>query len=87
MTVPAAHAPVPQVKAPEPGLALNTLYMEAALNQLRAEGMEVTPEDAARLSPLVHKHINFQGRYSFALSESVARGGWRPLRDPYAQDE
>ena len=53
----------------------------------RAEGMEVKPEDVARLSPLIHKHINFQGRYSFALSESVARGGLRPLRDPYEQDE
>jgi hypothetical protein len=31
--------------------------------------------------------MNFQGRYAFALSEAVARGGWRPLRDPYAQDE
>ena len=30
---------------------------------------------------------NFQGRYSFALSESVARGGLRPLRDPSEQDE
>jgi TnpA family transposase len=65
----------------------NTLYMESALNQLRAEGMEVKPEDVARLSPLIHKHINFQGRYSFALSEAVAQGGLRPLRDPYAQDE
>ena len=63
------------------------MYMEAALNQLRAEGMEVKPEDVARLSPLIHKHIHFQGRYAFALSESVARGGWRPLRDPYEQDE
>jgi hypothetical protein len=24
----------------------------------------------------------FQGRYSFALSEAVARGELRPLRDP-----
>ena len=61
----------------------NTIYMEVALNQLRAEGMEVKPEDVARLSPLIHKHINFQGRYSFALSEAVARGDLRPLRDPY----
>ena len=38
--------------------------------------------DVARLSPLVHTHIHFQGRYSFALSESVARGALRPLRDP-----
>jgi hypothetical protein len=65
----------------------NTMYMEAALNQLRAEGMEVKPEDVARLSPLIHQHINFQGRYSFALAEAVARGGFRPLRDPSEQDE
>jgi len=64
----------------------NTLYMEAALNQLRGEGFEVKEEDVARLSPLLYKHINFQGRYSFALSESVAQGGLRPLRDPYDQD-
>ncbi len=64
----------------------NTMYMEAALNQLRAEGLEIKPEDVARLSPLSHKHMNFQGRYSFALSESVARGGLRPLRDPCEQD-
>ena len=61
--------------------------MEAALNQLRAEGFEVKAEDVARLSPLVYKHINFQGRYSFALSETVAQGGLRPLRDPYDQDD
>ena len=60
----------------------NTLYMEAALQQLREEGAEVRDEDVARLSPLVHHHINFQGRYSFALSEAVARGELRPLHDP-----
>ena len=63
------------------------MSMEAALHQLRAEGLEVKPEDVARLSPLIHQHINFQGRYSFALSEAVARGDLRPLRDPYEQDE
>jgi TnpA family transposase len=36
----------------------NTLYMEAVLTQLRTEGMEVLAADVARLSPLVHKHIN-----------------------------
>jgi len=30
----------------------NTLYTEAALAQLRAEGYEIRPEDLARLSPL-----------------------------------
>ena len=65
----------------------NTLYMEAALKQLRDEGIAVASADVARLSPLGHRHINFQGRYSFALSESVAQGGLRPLRDPNEQDE
>jgi Tn3 transposase DDE domain len=64
----------------------NTLYMDAALTQLRAEGFEVNADDVARLSPLIHKHINFQGRYSFALAESVAQGGLRPLWDPSDQD-
>ena len=54
--------------------------------KLRAEGMHVASADVARLSPLVHSHINFQGRYSFALSESVARGALRPLRD-LSEDE
>jgi TnpA family transposase len=65
----------------------NTMYMEAALHQLRAEGREVNSEDVVRLSPLIHKHINFLGRYSFALSEAVAKGGLRPLRDPYEQED
>ncbi|MEE9146074.1 MAG: Tn3 family transposase [Candidatus Tectomicrobia bacterium] len=67
----------------------NTLYMESALKQLCNEGGAVNPEDVARLSPLIHRHINFQGRYSFALSESVARGELRLLRNPYdfSEDE
>ena len=65
----------------------NTLYMEAALTQMRAEGLAVQAADVARLSPLVHKHINFQGRYSFALSEAVARGALRPLRNPNERSE
>jgi TnpA family transposase len=65
----------------------NTLYMEAVLKQLRTEGMEVLSADVARLSPLVHQHINFQGRYSFALTESVAQGALRPLHDPDELDE
>lgn len=64
----------------------NTWYMEAALQRLRAEGLPVASADVARLSPLVHQHINFQGRYSFALAESVARGALRPLRD-LSEDE
>src|SRR5262245_56077553 len=38
----------------------NTIYMDAALNQLWVEGLEVKPEDVARLSALIHKHLNFE---------------------------
>ncbi len=65
----------------------NTLYMEAALTQMRAEGLAVQAADVARLSPLVHTHINFQGRYSLALSEAIARGELRPLRNPDERSE
>jgi hypothetical protein len=64
----------------------NTIYMQAALEQLRAEGYPVRDEDVVRLSPLGHDHVNMLGRYSFAVPESVARGELRPLRNPAAGD-
>jgi TnpA family transposase len=64
----------------------NTIYMEAALNQIRKEGYEVRKEDVARLSPLVHDHVNMLGRYSFAVPEAVSRGELRPLRNPLDPD-
>lgn len=60
----------------------NTVYMEAALAQLRADGYPVKEEDVARLSPLLHEHINMLGRYSFSVPDSVRRGELRPLRNP-----
>lgn len=57
----------------------NTLYMDAAVNHLRAGGAVISTDDLARLSPLGHEHINFLGRYTFALAEQVARGQLRPL--------
>jgi TnpA family transposase len=60
----------------------NTIYIEAALNQLRAEGYQVKDEDAYRLSPLQHENINMLGRYSFSMPEAVAKGELRPLRNP-----
>lgn len=60
----------------------NTIYIEAVLSQLRREGYPVLEEDVARLSPLIHKHINMLGRYSFIMSDAVARGELRPLHDP-----
>jgi TnpA family transposase len=62
----------------------NTIYMDAALAQLRAEGFNVRDEDVARLSPLAHEHINMLGRYAFTLPEPIARGELRPSRSPTA---
>lgn len=59
----------------------NTRYSDAAVAQLRAQGYPVYDADAARLSPLVDKHINVLGRYTFTQS---AAAGLRPLRDPEA---
>ena len=61
----------------------NTIYMDAALTQLRKEGYQVRDEDVSRLSPFIHeRHINLLGRYSFAVPEAVRRGELRPLRNP-----
>jgi TnpA family transposase len=75
-----------------PGLVVNvivlwnTLYMEAALTQLRRQGYPVRDEDVARLSPLLYHHINMLGRYPFVVPEAVLRGARRPLHNP-ADDE
>ena len=52
----------------------NTIDIEAALNQLRNEAFEVLDADVARLSPLIHEHINMLGRCSFVVTEAVTRG-------------
>jgi hypothetical protein len=46
----------------------------------------VKNEDVARLSPLLHEHINMLGRYSFSVPEAVAKGELRPLHDPADND-
>ena len=58
----------------------NTIYMDAVLEQLRREGYPLRAEDMACLSPLIFEHINFLGRYAFALPDAVAQGQLRPLR-------
>jgi TnpA family transposase len=60
----------------------NTLYMNAALEQLQSEGFPIKAEDVARLSPLVFDHINLLGRYAFSVPDAVQRGELRPLRSP-----
>jgi hypothetical protein len=61
--------------------------MDHVLTALQAEGVDVRPEDAARLSLLGHRHLNLLGRYHFTLPEALARGERRPLRDPNMADD
>lgn len=65
----------------------NTRYMQLAIDHLRHEGLQISPQEIARLSPLGQEHINMLGRYSFNLDSSVAQGNLRPLRDSNQVDE
>ena len=71
------------------GLVLNcvtlwtTVYLDAAIRKLRAQGYQVREEDMARLSPFVSQHLGVHGTYSFVLPD-LAPGAIRDLRDPDA---
>ena len=52
----------------------NTIYIDAALDRLRAEIYDVRLEDVARLSPLGHSHVNMLGRYAFTLPDNRRPG-------------
>ena len=55
-----------------------TVYIQAALDHLVANGYEPDPADVARLSPLDHPTINLQGRYR--TTNRAPSSGLRPLR-------
>lgn len=57
----------------------NTLYMQEALLHLRMMGETPEDEHIARLSPLMHGHINMLGHYTFTLPEDILKGELRPL--------
>ena len=58
----------------------NTVYINAALQQLRAAGYLVLDEDVVRLHPFMRHHLGVQGDYSFLLP--MLDGRLRELRDP-----
>jgi TnpA family transposase len=66
------------------GLALNavvywnSLYIDAAVNELEAQGWGLSSEIRARLSPLGFEHINFHGRYPIVRTHTD--GQLRALR-------
>jgi len=60
----------------------NTIYIDAALDQLKNDNFPVHEEDEIRLSPFAKAHFNMLGRYSFSMPDEVKVGKLRPLRDP-----
>ena len=58
----------------------NTVYMQAVLDSLRAEGNAVEEDDVAHLSPARFEHVNPYGKYFFPLEEAQRRQGLRHLR-------
>nr|AOR51163.1 putative transposase [uncultured bacterium pAY4-1] len=46
---------------------------------MRRNGEEIIDEDIARLSPLMHGHINMLGHYTFTLPEDILKGELRAL--------
>jgi hypothetical protein len=51
--------------------------MDKARVQRQAAGRPIADEILAGLSPLIHEHLNFSGRYPFNVPVLD-----RPLRDP-----
>ncbi len=64
----------------------NSLYIDAAVHRLEADGMVIAPEVKARIHPLMFDHINFNGRYPI-IRPDLGGGGLRPLREPGADAE
>jgi Tn3 transposase DDE domain len=69
-----------------------TVYLDAAVRQLKAQGYPVLDEDMARLSPFVCTHLGVyldHGTYGFVLPDlpDLPAGAIRELRDPDATDE
>lgn len=57
----------------------NTVYIAAALAELRRHGHPVNDHDVARLVPLIDEHLNVLGRYTFTTPRT------RPATTPGMQ--
>ena len=58
----------------------NTVYMAAAVAQLKREGYPVNESDLAHIWPSRYEHIHVYGRYHFNIEEARRWQGLRPLR-------
>jgi hypothetical protein len=53
--------------------------VQELLSWMRSNGEQTCVEDIARLSPLMHGHINMLGHYTFMLLEDILKGDLRAL--------
>ena len=60
----------------------NTVYLDLAINQLRAHGAAVPDELLAHVAPLGWEHIALTGDYVWSAVRAAP--GFRPLRDVHA---
>lgn len=51
-------------------VAWNTIYMQAAIQQLKQEGHPIEDEDVAHLSPARFEHVNPYGKYYFDIAKN-----------------
>jgi TnpA family transposase len=58
----------------------NTVYLERAVNSLRANGKTVRDDHLQYLSPLGWEHINLTGDYLWKSRIKIGSGKFRPLR-------
>ena len=59
-----------------------TVYMAAAVEQLKREGYPVIETDLAHIWPTRYAHINMYRKYQFNVDEARGRKGLQPLRRP-----
>jgi hypothetical protein len=64
----------------------NTVYMAAAVEQLKQEGHPVYETDLVHIWPTRYAHLNVYGKYHFNVEEVRGRKGLRPLRQPGRKD-
>lgn len=60
----------------------NTVYMERAIDSLRAGGEHIPDELLSHLAPLGWQHINLTGDYLWSANRVPSTVGYRPLRVP-----
>lgn len=64
----------------------NTRYLIKIIDRMKLEGYDCSDEMIEKLSPLMHEHINFVGKYSFKYDPTLNDGRMRPLNIQTIED-